>query len=608
LYVVLNLVNGKYSIFANKFVLKNFKKKLIGLRSCTIIYMKYHILLLLIGIILSTTLVKAQSSNSNQKMYRNGKEYFEAENYELAMQTFSPLTRPGNNNPFVEYASFFYALSAYHADQKELARNMLLQISQKFPNWQDVDEARFWLAKIYFEEKEYNQAFEVINIIKNKVLKEEAQVMKEVYLNEIDDITFLKKLQVANPKDKDLALVLAEKIRAQPLVDQDQQLMQSLVKEYKLDPERFQPQQVGKSEFKEIYNIAVLMPFFTEEIAKGRSVSNQFVVDLYEGIQLGYKKLLQEGVSINLFAYDTRRDSATTASLLNMDEMRSMDLIIGPLYPVTSRLASAFSHQNRINMINPISNNSQVIGNNPYSFLFRPSFETQARKAAEFASKEFSNKNSIIIYGTTPRDSILAHTYKNEAERDGLQIVKMVKVGASDSKKVIDLISGSEENSINIPYNSIGHIYVTSLDEIIIANILNSLDTRTDKIAILGHEEWLDYRFLSYEQLERFLVYFIAPNYVDLSQPSAEIFRQKFIDEARTLPSTSAYSGYETILFAGKMLKRYGTYFQNELEKVGLQKGELFQGHYFPNSNDNQYVPILRILKSDLVVVNNPGN
>lgn len=570
--------------------------------------MKYLIIIIIISSNLLAKQVEAQSSGSIQKSYRNGKELFNAEKYELAMQTFSPLTRPGSNNPFVEYASFFYALSAYHSDQKELAKNMLLQISQKYPNWEDVGEARLWLAKIYFEENDYNQAFETLKTIKNKELQEDAQVMKNAYLNEIEDINELKKIQESNPADKDVALALAEKIREQPLVDQDQQLMQSLVKQFNLDTERFQPQKIGESEIKEIYNIAVLLPFFTDEIANGRSVNNQFVVDLYEGIQLGYKRLLQEGVSVNMFAYDTRRDSATTAKLLNLDEMKSMDLIIGPLYPVPSRLVSEFSQRNRINMINPISNNSQVIGNNPYSFLFRPSYETQARKAADFAAKEFTNKNSIIIYGTTQRDSILAHTYKNEAEKEGLNFVKMVKVGASESKKVIDLISGSEENNINIPFNSIGHIYVTSLDEIIIANVLNSLDSRTDRIAILGHEEWLDYRFLSYEQLERFMVYFIAPNYVDFTQPTSENFRQRFIDEARTLPSTSAYAGYETILFAGRMLNKYGTYFQKEIEKVGIQKGELFQGIRFPNSNDNIYVPIIRIMKSDLVMVNNPAN
>ncbi|CAN5445426.1 hypothetical protein BH23BAC1_BH23BAC1_06390 [soil metagenome] len=567
--------------------------------------MKYLILLIFTGNILLANPVEAQNSGANQKTYRNAKNLFNAEKYELAMQAFSPITRPGSNNPFVEYASFFYALSAFHADQKDIAKNMLLQISQKYPNWEDVGEARLWLAKIYFEEGEYTQAFEALKTIRKKELQEDAQLMKKVYLHEIEDLNKLKEIQENNPADKDVALALAEKIRVQPLVDQDQKLMQSLVEQFKLDPEKFQPQKIGETLFKEIYNIGVFLPFFTVEISKGRNVSNQFVVDLYVGIQLGYKRLLQEGISVNLFAYDTRRDSATTARLLNLDEMKSMDLIIGPLYPVPSRLVSEFSQRNRINMINPISNNSQVIGNNPFSFLFRPSYETQGRKAAEFAAKEFANKNSIIIYGATQRDSILAHTYKNVAEKEGLNIVKLVKVGPSDSKKVIDLISGSEENAFNIPFNSIGHIYVSSLDEIIIANVLNSLDSRTDEIAIVGHEEWLDYRFLSYEQLERFNVCFIAPNYVDFTKPAAEIFRQKFIDEAKTLPSQSAYAGYETILFAGRMLKKYGTYFQKETEKEGFQSGVLFQGHNFANSNDNQYVPIIRIMKSDLVMVNN---
>lgn len=568
--------------------------------------MRYISLIFLIGMFLSTDSVEAQSSGNIQKNYRNGKELFESGKYELAMQIFTPLARQAENNPYTEYASFFYALSAYHSGQTNLAKDMLRQIDQKYNTWNDIDEARLWLAKIYFEENDYFNGFSVLSKIKDNDLKESAENMKRHYLLETDNVELLQSLYEKNPKDRDVAVALAEKISAQPVVEQNQKLLEKIVKQYNLDPKVYFSGPTGVSEKKDVYNVAVLLPFFASDIARGRNVGNQFVIDLYEGIRLGHQQLQQEGININILAYDTRRDSAQTAQLLSLNEMKGMDFFLGPLYPTPSRLVSLFSHQNRINMINPISSNSKVIGNNPFSFLFKPSYETQARRTAEFAAKEFENKKAIIIYGTTVRDSTLAFTYKKEAEKNGMLIEMMVKVDASDSEKVLDLISGSVDDVFNIPFNSIGHMFITTLDEIIVANVLNGMNHRTDNIAMIGTEEWLDFRSINYEQLERFSLYFIAPNYIDYTKPEVDKFRQEFIGSTKSLPTQSAYSGYETILYAGRMLSQYGTYFQMHNQESNFQKGVLYPAYNFSGFNDNQFVPIIRMIRSDLVMVNAP--
>lgn len=570
--------------------------------------MKYISLILLIGMLFSTPNLLAQSSGNLQKNYRNGKELFESGKYELAMQVFTPLARQAENNPFTEYASFFYALSAYNAGQKTQAKNMLMQIDQKYSTWEEVDEARLWLAKIYFEENEFQKGVAILNKIESQEAKETAEGMRKSLLKETDNIELLQSLYEKNPKDKEVAVALADKIHAQPLVDQNQKLLEKIVKQHNLDTQKYLSGPIGVSEKKDSYKVAVLLPFLTSEIAKGRNVGNQFVIDLYEGIRIGNRQLQEEGVQINIFAYDTKRDSSEIAKLLALQEMKGMDFIIGPLYPTPSKLVSLFSHQNKINMINPISYNSKVIGNNPFSFLFKPSYETQARKAAQFSANEFENKNSIIIYGTTARDSTLAFTYKNEAEKHGITIQRMLKVDASESKKVMDLISGNEDNVFNLPANSIGHIYVTSQDEIIVANIFNAMNHRTDMIGVIGSEEWLDFRSLNYEQMERFRIYFVAPNFIEYTHPDVEKFRQEFIESTKSLPSQSAYSGYETMIFTGRMLAVKGTYFQMQNQNDGIKSGELFPGYNFSGSNDNQFVPIITMTKSDLVMVNAPEN
>ncbi|MDQ3393918.1 MAG: ABC transporter substrate-binding protein [Bacteroidota bacterium] len=568
--------------------------------------MKQSALLLLFALFFSVQLAEAQSSGSLQKNYQNGKSLFESGKYDLAMQVLLPLAKQAENNPYTEYASYFYALSAHHSQKNDLAKNMLMQIEQKYGSWTNVDEASLWLAKINFDENEYAKGFSILGRIKSKEIKERAEEMRRYYLKNTDDINLLQSIYEKNPKDKEVAVALADKIHAKPLVDQNQKLLEKIVKQYNLDPKVYLSGPTGVSEKKDSYKVAVLLPFLASDLNKGRNVGNQFVIDLYEGIRLGHEQLLEEGIHINLLAYDTRRDSAQTAQLLRLDEMKGMDLILGPLYPTPSRLVSSFSHQNKINMINPISNNSKVIGNNPFSFLIKPSFETQARRTAEFAAKEFENKKGIIIYGTTSRDSTLAFTYKEEAGKHGITIEKMVKVDASESKKVLNLLSGNDNNVYNLPLNSISHLFITTLDEIIVSKIISGMNQRTDNIALIGNEDWLEYRSLSYEQLERFKLYFIAPNFIEYTRSEVEKFRLKFMENTKTLPTQSAYSGYETMLLAGRMLAQYGTYFQMDRQNEGFKQGVLFPGFNFTGSNDNQFVPIIRMVKSDFILVNAP--
>ncbi|MCH8014867.1 MAG: sigma 54-interacting transcriptional regulator, partial [Candidatus Dadabacteria bacterium] len=172
-----------------------------------------------------------------------------------------------------------------------------------------------------------------------------------------------------------------------------------------------------------------MLPFMFDDLKpiRGRA-SNQFILDIYEGIKLAHQKLIDDGMKIELYAYDTRKEPDRTKMILQQHDLKGMDVIIGPLYPGPSKLVTEFAYQNRINLINPISNNSEVIGNNPYSFLYNPTSESMARTAAEYASANLQNKNVVIYYGEGRKDSVLAFNYMKLIERDSFNILFIEKI------------------------------------------------------------------------------------------------------------------------------------------------------------------------------------
>src|SRR5262245_34090773 len=83
-----------------------------------------------------------------KKQYKHAREFYNEGKYNLAMEAFKPLMVYDKNNPYPEYASFFYALSALNQNYHAVARDMLLQVKKLYPEWDQLNEVNYWLAKI----------------------------------------------------------------------------------------------------------------------------------------------------------------------------------------------------------------------------------------------------------------------------------------------------------------------------------------------------------------------------------------------------------------------------------------------------------------------------
>ena len=206
-------------------------------------------------------------SQSTQERYLNAKELFRSGKYGLASEAFQPLTSGSSQNPFAEYASFFQALSSYHEGYPPYARDLLLQLKSRFPQWEKMDEVNYWLGKIYFEDEKYELAFNVLDSIEGEEAKEDAQNMKYHFISRINSLDSLEGFLKARPEDKLLARVTAEKIAEQPLAVRDLDRLEDLVEKYDLDKSRFEINRPDKTIKKEEYNIGVIMPFLFREFS-----------------------------------------------------------------------------------------------------------------------------------------------------------------------------------------------------------------------------------------------------------------------------------------------------------------------------------------------------
>lgn len=563
-------------------------------------------------LVLLTAVLQAQDINWQQK-YQSAKAFYTEGKYALAMEAFKPLIEETPGNYFANYSSFYYALSAYNSSYLPLSKNMFLQIKSRYSSWSKIDEVNYWLGLLYLEEKNYYQALNVLGEVKSPKFQDDIESLKLNYFSEIEELSELESLYQSNPNDKQIGFVLSSRISQETLVNQDRGLLRELIKKFDFDPSQFNMSMVNKTVKKDIYKVAVLLPFMTSDLEPTLSRKvNQFVLDIYQGIKLAADTLKEDGVTLDLYAYDTKRSKRVTQSIIEKEELKGMDLIIGPLYPEPIKIANEFSYKNKINIINPLTTNSDVIGNNPFSFMFFPSNESIGKNTAEYVRNIIKKKPGIIIYGDAPADSIMAFAYKERLEADSFNIITK-KIRKGNTQSIMDMLlipdtrlrNASSEDAkqrYDIKLDSVGHIFVASNDDLIASKVLSAVEIRGDSIVVIGSSDWLNLSAIKYDTYSKLGCVLYAPNYNNLDTEEYEVFRNSYISKHHEVPTSYAEIGFELMHLIGYGLKEHGKYFQIGWRERGWVDGHLTAGFDYSNSNDNQVLPILIFENGDMLM------
>src|SRR5689334_14312956 len=143
-------------------------------------------------IVLVIVSISAQAQDY-KKLYRNARDLFDQRKFDLAMEAFRPLIVYDRNNPYSEYSSFYFGVSALELAYHTVGRDMLLQLRRIHPTWNQMHEVNFWLAKSYFDQGELFQGMLVLSEIDPVRLQEpvfgsDVIAMKRHFLSKVDDL------------------------------------------------------------------------------------------------------------------------------------------------------------------------------------------------------------------------------------------------------------------------------------------------------------------------------------------------------------------------------------------------------------------------------------
>jgi ABC-type branched-subunit amino acid transport system substrate-binding protein len=532
-----------------------------------------------------------------KRQFKDAKEFYEDKKYNFAMDGFKPLMVYDRMNPYTEYASFYFALSAYHQNYFAVAKETLLQIKKLYPEWDQLDEVSYWLAAVYFKDGEYFQALRMLADMKSPRNLASMEAMKNFYLFQLYDEEVIRLILEEFPGET----ALLKRLINRKIGKGEYAEAKDWIGLNGLDTSEFQFPENRQSIFKEKYRVAVLLPFLVETLEPSPGTKrNQSTLDLYQGMRMATDSLASLGINIELVGYDTERQPEKVAKLFEMQEMQSADVLIGPLFLDELSKAAEFSIKHQIALVNPISNSADYVRDNPNAILLQPDFYTIGLASAEALAARKINKPTVVFYGDAVKDSIMAFSFLKRAQELNLTIALFKKISKINSEDVYSiLVNPTKYDRFRNPIefklkkDSIGSIFVASDDELIFTKVISSIDRRADSVIIVGQDSWIDKPSMDYDKFERMHIMMSSPSFTDVFSPEYQQFRKRYAARFGVMPTPLSKIGFESFMFLCQSLKVHGNGFVQALGQSGDTPASLGKTYRFEGGQCNRKVPFV---------------
>ncbi len=543
-------------------------------------------------IFLSSFVSFAQSTAKEyEKRFLFAKELLRTEQYDKSFEEFKKLADGNIKNRFSDISHYYCGLSAYHLQRWPDTRFILVKLLKSRPSWKRRDEAFYLLAAANFEEKSYDKAFQYLDTLQKADIKKDGEKMEAHYLHQVNSVDTLKTWHEARLKDNVVAQRLAEVLNYSIQSYQDKLLLQYLIQDYKLDPKKFSMASM-KSVKKDVYRVALLLPLELDKPENYRKSRRYF--EFLEGVRMAKQDLILEGQSIELFVYDTKRDTATTNKIVALPELCGMDLLIGPVLYENSEIVSGFAEFHGINYVNPFLKDDALVDGRSMSFLAFPSNSMEGIKTADYIVKANDTTNTaIIFYSEGWADSVNAYAHAARLDSLGKKVKALRKITLEEVQG--NTRDFNEELAKMLEDEDLSHIYVAADQNLIAASLMSVFEQNNVSAPIFVPSKWLDIKLLNYDQFLRRNVHFIYPDYEDLNKPELLKFRTAFGARTNLKPLTNgATMGYEVMNFYGHAMKLYGNRFNQNIQSSGFTPGKTLYGFDYSMGNANAVVPIFK--------------
>lgn len=425
-----------------------------------------------------------------------------------------------SENEYTPYIYYYLAKIDFELKKTEDAENQIVSLINKYPKWNQIQEANFLLGQIYFSKKETFKALDQLAII--NVPKFESSKNNLISQN-------LKSISTSN---------LDQLIQKYPKLEALKTLKNQITKINIFGLKADEIPNIGTKKERDFkkngINIGVLLPFNIDSAFNGQATKNQFVFDMYEGMKLAAEKLKSENILVKLHTYDIKNSKNEMMELCQNSTFLEEDLLIGPVYSETNKIAQYYANTVKTPLVNPLSTNSQLIENKPYSYLNKAGNKSLAKRMVDFASENAFGEYLII---NEKEDLVLE--LENNLKKRNLKYKKL-KFSHNISLK-------------NLGAKIAGVFLLTSPKNT--EYTLNQIDTNLGQIPIWAPRDVFSENIYYRKEVD---LYFFNQNFIDENNEKVINFKAEYWEKNHAICSIFTMKAFDSTLFWARQLAHAG--------------------------------------------------
>lgn len=294
-------------------------------------------------------------------------------------------------------------------------------------------------------------------------------------------------------------------------------------------------------------------------------------LEFYEGVLLAVDSMQRQGMNIELLVFDASNKNMING-LLQLDVFRSLNLIIGPVYPELQETVASFAAKNRIPMVSPLANTGSFEENNPYYFKVNPTREYQVELTGRYIAGDFSDNNFIVL--PMPGNSNSTEARIAELGKSKLMAVKQANGGRKNLLHeysfqqqglhgVKELMDATGENVFMIPSDNEAQVSVAVTN-------LNAL-AENYNVVLMGTSNFPKLKSIQTENYHRVRLRYLSPTFVDYNKPLVRHFITQYRAAFSAEPTQFSYQGFDVSYYFMSALYRYGKDFRSCLPEYPME-------------------------------------
>ncbi|MDR0829865.1 MAG: ABC transporter substrate-binding protein [Prevotellaceae bacterium] len=311
--------------------------------------------------------------------------------------------------------------------------------------------------------------------------------------------------------------------------------------------------------------VAFLLPFMLD--AKKPDPTADKFFDFYQGALLAVEVLKKQGISVDVYTYDTDKTKKKIDSLLLKPELKTVDLIIGPAYTEQVKAVTDFAKAHKIHVVIPFSAKTEVTNNNEFVYQANTRQDVFDEAIADLFVDTFKDKNIVILNFNdgsqdTYKDLFDFTTKKLKSSHIDYVVRNLSLDSVAQYDLDIDLISGKE----NI-------VFPLTANSATLARLVPILNKADKDFSYFGLQSWTQLKIQ--ETIFAHNTYIASAFFVDYQEKTTKNFFGKYADSFGTesVRVTPHYNllGYDIALYFIAGLSKYGKDFENSMSKIGVE-------------------------------------